>query len=119
MVVQAEGKAARAAQDDITIHIKDSVWIEIRREKDGHIHVSQVFREGDHYKLPSEEGLVMDTGNAGALEIHIGERVLPRLGETGDVMRAVSLKPSSLIQKFSPEPDIISSDDLSGPALAE
>lgn len=119
MAVQAKEKAARAAQNDISIHMKDSVWIEIRREEDGHIYVSQVFQEGDYYKLPIEDGLVMDTGNAGALEIHIGERVLPRLGETGDVMRAVSLEPASLIQKFSPEPDIITPDDLSGSAVAE
>lgn len=107
-----------SVRNDIAIHMKDSVWIEIRREEDGHIHVSQVFREGDYYELPAEEGLVMDTGNAGALEIHIGERVLPRLGETGDVMRAVSLAPASLMQKFAPESDTISPDDLSGTAVS-
>lgn len=80
---------------DMVINIKESAWLEVRN-KDGKALISQVLSPGDSYILPDEAGLVLDTGNAGALEIMWGDVALPPLGESGDIIRNVSLELESL-----------------------
>jgi cytoskeletal protein RodZ len=92
-----EPAAGDASKQPIIINIKDSVWLEIRGSNDKAL-ISKVLSKGDSYELPDEEGLVLDTGNAGALEIVIGDLTISKLGEVGDIIRNISLDLESLEQ---------------------
>ena len=94
----AAGDAVSAVGKELVINIKESAWIEIR-DADGKALISKVLSPGDSYTVPeSGNGFVLDTGNAGALEIVWGEEPLPELGETGDILRNISLDPEALQQ---------------------
>lgn len=94
-------KAEERKESPVVINVvNENVWLEIRKS-DGKVLISQVLKPGDSYTVPQDEaGLVMDTGNAGALEISVGQEKLPKLGESGDILRDVALDPSSLKESF-------------------
>jgi cytoskeleton protein RodZ len=51
----------------------------------------RVLRAGDVYAVPNVAGLLLDTGNAGALEIEVDGRPLPPLGGFGEIRRDIAL----------------------------
>jgi cytoskeleton protein RodZ len=59
--------------------------------------LSRVLREGDSFRVPDQEGLVMMTGNAGGLRITVDGQALPKLGEQGQVRRDIALAPDQLL----------------------
>jgi len=79
----------------ITINVVDNAWVEIRNAE-GKALISRILKKGDSYIVPNEPGMVMDTGNIGALEFTIDGVPGNKLGETGDVKRGVSLDPEKL-----------------------
>lgn len=84
----------------VTINVLDNAWVEIRNEK-GKAIVSRILKKGDSYIVPNEPGLVMDTGNIGALEFTVDGQKIAALGEPGDVRRAMALDPD----KLNPPPE--------------
>jgi len=60
--------------------------------------LTRLLRAGDSYRVPDQPGLVLLTGNAGALEILVDGEVVPDLGEAGKVRRNVTLDPDLLRQ---------------------
>ena len=93
----AAGKAEfmRQVKDQIVVNVTQSAWVEIRNAE-GKALISQVLNPGDSYTVPAEDGLVMDTGNAGGLEITINGIKTQPLGKSGDVVRAIALDSQSL-----------------------
>lgn len=85
----------------IVIDVTDSAWVEIRNAEGKPI-LSRILKQGDSYLVPNEEGLVMDTGNIGALVFTVDGKVLPLLGENGDVRRSVPLTPAELMPVEGP-----------------
>ena len=59
---------------------------------------SQLMRSGDSYEVPSGVGLVLETGNAGALEITVGGRPVPAIGPSGEVRRNIPLDAARLLE---------------------
>lgn len=59
---------------------------------------SQLMRPGDSYEVPSGADLVLETGNAGGLEISVGDRTAPPLGPIGSIRRNVPLDAEKLLQ---------------------
>ena len=59
---------------------------------------SQLMRPGDTYEVPSGADLTLETGNAGGLEIMIGERRAPALGPLGSVRRNIPLDAAKLME---------------------
>jgi cytoskeleton protein RodZ len=54
-------------------------------------------RAGDTYFVPNRPGLLLLTGNAGALEVSVDGQALPPIGPIGAVRRNVSLDPENLL----------------------
>lgn len=82
-------------QSRIVVHAIDSAWVEIRNAAGKPI-LSRILKKGDSYMVPDEEGMVMDTGNAGVLQLVVDGQDMPPLGSPGDIRRKISLTPESL-----------------------
>lgn len=80
----------------LVVRLKDSAWVEIR-DASGKALLSRILKAGDSYTVPaSVKGLVLDTGNVGALEFVIEGKALASFGEKGDVRRGIKLEPGYL-----------------------
>lgn len=96
VIEPASGSVGLAVPESrITIDVVDNAWVEIRNAE-GKALISRILKKGDSYMVPNQTGMVMDTGNIGALEFTVDGARIARLGETGDVKRGVSLDPAVL-----------------------
>jgi cytoskeleton protein RodZ len=84
--------AVRAA---VEIRAKADSWVQIRGPG-GRVVVMRIFRAGDSFRVPDEEGLTLMTGNAGAIEIMVDGAGVPAIGPFGAVRRDVALDPERL-----------------------
>ncbi len=100
-------------ENRIIINVIDSAWVEIRN-KEGKAILSRILKEGDSYLVPNKPGMLMDTGNIGALEFTVDGTVIAKLGDPGDVRRGVSLDPDTLVPPIA---EIEVTDQI--PAMAE
>lgn len=58
---------------------------------------SQLMRRGDSYEVPSGADLILETGNAGGLQITVGGKRAPSLGPTGEIRRNIPLDAEKLL----------------------
>ncbi|MCB9988949.1 MAG: DUF4115 domain-containing protein [Rhodospirillales bacterium] len=72
------------------IEATDKAWVEIRA-KDDTVLLSRILEKGESFSVPVAEGLVLDTGNMGALSFTIGGRALPVEAADGEIRRGVEL----------------------------
>lgn len=86
--------------EGVTVRAVENSWLEIKNGQ-GQIVFGQILKEDQELKIPNEPGYVMTTGNAGGIDILIGDQALPKLGKTGDVRRNVTLDINAL-QKLMP-----------------
>lgn len=85
--------AKPAGAPPLVLKLKDSAWVEIR-DVSGKALLSRILKPGDSYIVPAAvKGLVLDTGNVGALEFTVDGKVMSPLGEKGDVRRGIKLEP--------------------------
>lgn len=85
-----------AGPPPLVLKLRDSAWVEIR-DVTGKALLSRILKPGDSYIVPaSVKGLVLDTGNVGALEFSVGNEVFAPFGEQGDVRRGIKLEPDYL-----------------------
>lgn len=59
--------------------------------------MQKVLKAGERYVVPDEPGLTLRTGNAGGLDVIVGGRKAPPLGDVGTVLTKVSLEPGRLL----------------------
>lgn len=85
-----------AAPPRIIIQATNESWIKITAP-DGAVLVERLMLMGEIYRVPYREGLVMDTGNAGALKLIVNGTLVPPLGESGAVVQGISLAPEDLL----------------------
>ena len=71
-------------------------WVQIRAP-DQSIVFSRVLKTGETYRVPARSGLVLRTGNAGALAIAIDGKPAPTIGAIGTLRRNVALDPEALL----------------------
>ncbi len=81
----------------IQVRAKTNSWIQVRDETEDKLLFTRLLRKGDIYDVPARSGLTLLTGNAGALDILVDGKVVPSIGDAGDVRRNVSLDPEKLI----------------------
>lgn len=88
---------APAAGDTSRVSIKalSDCWIQVRGSDDA-IVFSRVLRSGEVYKVPAKPGLLLRTGNAGALQIAVDGKPVPSIGGIGAMRRNVALDPAEL-----------------------
>lgn len=82
----------------ILVKARQNSWIQVRDNIANRLVMTRLLRAGDSYRVPDQEGLVLLTGNAGALEILVDGETVPDLGGTGAVRRNVTLDPDLLRQ---------------------
>lgn len=54
-------------------------------------------KQGESYNVPNQPGLTLVVGNAGGLDLTVDGAPVPKLGDTGRVVRNVSLDPDHLL----------------------
>jgi cytoskeleton protein RodZ len=79
-----------AATAHILIRATADSWVQVR-DTDSTTLMTRVMRAGDQYEVPDRPGLKLFTGNAGALEILVNGREIPKLGGYGKVARNIPL----------------------------
>jgi len=86
------------ANADSTIRLRAQLesWIQITGA-DNELLVTRILRPGDIYHVPDRPNLVLMTGNAGGIEILVGEQLAPPLGAVGAIQRQVELDPAKLL----------------------
>ena len=89
----AEGRAESPA-GRIDIRAVADCWIQVRAA-DQSIVFARVLKAGETYRVP-RPGLVLRTGNAGALEVLVDGKPVPSLGGVGTLRRDVALDPDAL-----------------------
>lgn len=88
--------AASSPTTRVSIHAKLESWVQIT-DKDGKPVLSRVLRAGETYAVPDEKGLMMNTGNAGGIDLLVDGKALPSLGSVGLVKRNIVLDPDKLV----------------------
>jgi cytoskeleton protein RodZ len=78
-------------QKKMMLKAKEPSWIEVRDES-GHVLFMKVLKSGEEYVVPEKPGVTINTGNAGGIDIFIGDTKLPPLGARGDVRRGIRLE---------------------------
>jgi cytoskeletal protein RodZ len=91
---QVFGKANADAR--IVIRAKNESWVQVRDGRGGLV-LTRMLRPGDSYRVPNQSGLMLLTGNAGALEIFVDGRLAPPIGPGGAIRRDVALDADRLL----------------------
>lgn len=81
-------EGAIAAPKRIILKAREPSWVEIR-DGEGRIHFMKVLKAGEEYIVPDKPGTIINTGNAGGVDIFVGDTKLPPLGARGDVKRGI------------------------------
>jgi cytoskeleton protein RodZ len=63
--------------------------------------VSRLLNPGESYSAPDQAGLIMQTGNAGGLQVAVDGRVLGVLGKRGEVITRIPLDPSYFLERIA------------------
>lgn len=84
-----------ASEGRIVIRATADSWTQVR-DASGNILFSRILRAGETYNAPNRPGLVLSTGNAGALDVRVDGRAAPAIGRPGMVERAIALDPERL-----------------------
>jgi cytoskeleton protein RodZ len=83
------------AASTVSIRALVDCWIQIRAP-DQSVVFSRVLKSGEVYNVPSRPGLLLRTGNAGALQFAIDGKPAPSIGTAGTQRRDVALDPVQL-----------------------
>jgi cytoskeletal protein RodZ len=83
--------------DTITIEATADSWIEIQ-DNNSEILVSKIIKKDSRINIPYKKDLILVTGNAGGIIIHIDNNVINNLGASGEVKRNISLNLENLIK---------------------
>jgi cytoskeleton protein RodZ len=93
----ADAQSATANPDNVRVLLRftGDTWVQIK-ERGGAALVTKVMKAGDTYPVPTRANLVLDTGNAGRVEIMVDGTVVPSIGGAGAVRKDVALDPDQL-----------------------
>lgn len=92
-------EAAQAPPPDgprIVLRASDESWIHVRDPRSGRVLINRVLRGGESWPVPSQDGLVLTTGRAEALDIVVDGAVSPLLTGVTGVRRDIGLDPDWL-----------------------
>ncbi len=95
--VAGEGRVFGATEGParVVLVARADTWVQVR-DGENQALLTRMLKAGESYRVPGRPGLVMNTGNAGGLELRIDGQPGPALGQTGQVRRNVPLDPDRL-----------------------
>lgn len=79
----------------VVLKAKEASWIQIT-DKEQKVIFRKVLRPGDEYAVPDGKGLTLVTANAGGLDVFVQGEQVQSIGESGEIVRGISLDPNSL-----------------------
>ena len=79
----------------VMVVASQSTWVQVT-DPAGNVLLKQVLRPGDRYVVPDEKGLKLLTSNAGGIKLFVDGEASPPVGQSGEIVRGVSLNPDSL-----------------------
>lgn len=88
---------AAPAGDGIVIRAVESSWVQITDPASGEVVFTGLMNPGTSFDVPSRSGLLLDTGNAGAIDIFVDGATVPKLGGVGSVRKGVALDRERLL----------------------
>jgi len=94
--LQETPQPAPAGGGRIIVRARTNSWIQVRDGNAGELLMTRLLRAGDTYAVPDRAGLMLSTGNAGALEILVDGAAVPAIGSAGAVRRNVALDADKL-----------------------
>tara|TARA_Y100001954_G_C15794821_1_gene597063 strand:- start:876 stop:2159 length:1284 start_codon:yes stop_codon:yes gene_type:complete len=80
----------------ILVRARRNSWIQVRDNNANKLLLTQLLKTGDSYQVPNKSGLVLLTGNAGALEILVEGKPVPDLAPPGTILKNITLDPDKL-----------------------
>ena len=93
---ETPASAVTEEEPRIVVRAKIASWVQVRDDTENQSIMTRLLKVGDVYEVPNRSGLVLMTGNAGALEITVDGEVVPSIGDAGTVRRHVALEPDRL-----------------------
>ena len=93
---ETPASAVTEEEPRIVVRAKIASWVQVRDDTENQSIMTRLLKAGDVYEVPNRSGLVLMTGNAGALEIAVDGEVVPSIGDAGTVRRHVALEPDRL-----------------------
>lgn len=93
---ETPASAATEEEPRIVVRARLASWVQVRDDTENQSIMTRLLKVGDVYEVPNRPGLVLMTGNAGALEITVDGEVVPSIGDPGTVRRHVALEPDRL-----------------------
>ncbi len=96
-VLQPEARSAPAfAAGRVILRASAITWVELR-DASGKRLFSRLMKRGETFTVPPTAGIVLETGNAGGLDILVDGTAIASLGPQGAVRRGVLLEPDALL----------------------
>ncbi len=96
--LRARADNAASAAEGIVFHAVEPAYIEVRSVETNEVLVERLLGAGERYRAPEGRGLVLSVGNAGGLEITVDGIQIPKLGESGAVVRHVPIDAELLLR---------------------
>lgn len=88
---------ASDASSGIVIRASDNSWVQVTDPSSGEILFTGLMAPGASFNVPARSGLLLDTGNAGAIDVIVNGTTAPKLGGVGDVRKGIVLNGARLI----------------------
>lgn len=85
------------ASSGIVIRANDNSWVQVTDPSSGEILFTGLMAPGASFNVPARSGLLLDTGNAGAIDVIVNGTTAPKLGGVGDVRKGIALNGARLI----------------------
>jgi cytoskeleton protein RodZ len=88
----------------VVLKAVEPTYIQIRDPKlprSRSILIARVLNVGESYAAPDRAGLIMQTGNAGGLQVEVDGRSLGVMGRSGEVITRVPLDPSYFVERMA------------------
>ena len=102
-IAQASPETAQS-NSRIVLKAVEPTYVQIRDTqvpRSRSVLVARVFNVGESYAVPNRASLVMQTGNAGGLQVEVDGRSLGVFGKSGEVITRIPLDPSYFLERMA------------------
>ena len=91
----ASDGAANPEATRVTLRFTGDTWVQVK-ERGGQVLVAKVMKAGETFAVPARPNLVLNTGNAGRVEVLVDGNQVPAIGGSGAVRKDVPMDPEQL-----------------------